>query len=82
MWGLEPEQRWPRHKRPLLIEAEDDAYGSPGLHFPWLDPQPGGQYGPGYCPRAAARKLTTHDVRLFGADDMPRIENFPSYGKV
>ena len=81
-YGQDPEQRWPEHKPQLMWDAEEDAYGRPGLHFTWLDPPPGGWYGPGYHPDAAARKLTTEDVRLLGSDDCPSIEKFPSYGKV
>jgi hypothetical protein len=79
-WGPDPEQRWPHHRlsRVQLIDPED----TPGLHFNWLDPQPGGKYGPGFCPRAAARKLTTRDVHLWESEDHTPLRNFPSYGKL
>ena len=81
-FGHDPEQRWPEHKPELRWDWEDDIFGQPGLHFPWLDPPPGGHYGPGFDPQVAARKLTTADVHLRDSDDSPPLREFPSYGKV
>ena len=82
----DPGQRWPPHRpQKLLIELTDEYCDKPSLPFTWCDPPPGGQYGPGFCPRAAARKLTTQDMIM--ADslvdvDLPPIRNYPSYGRV
>ena len=62
--GGDPEQRWPAHKPPLMIDATEDydfltEETKRFLYFPWLDPMPGGRYGPGFDPDVAARKLTT-----------------------
>jgi hypothetical protein len=82
-YGDDPEQRWPDHRPPLLWEAHYDLHGERGLPFPWLDPPPGGWYGAGYDPEAAAKKLTAMDVRMFfDSKDHHPTENFPSYGKV
>ena len=50
------------------------------LYFAWLDPMPGGQYGPGFDPEAAARKLTVMDMHP-GASERYGFsyEKFPSY---
>ena len=81
--GLDAGQRWPPHRpHELLIELQDYYYSEPSLPFQWLDPPPGGWYGPGFCPRAAARRLTTQDMILFDSDDLPRIESYPSFGRV
>ena len=81
-YGDDPEQRWPAHKPELRWDWEDDIFGQPGLHFLWLDPPPGGHYGPGFDPRVAARKLTTADVHLHESDDSPPLRKFPSFGKL
>jgi hypothetical protein len=84
-FGHDPEQRWPEHKPELRWEWEDNICGQPGLHFPWLDPPPGGHYGPGFDPRVAARKLTMADLHLRESDDSPdqlELRKFPSYGKL
>ena len=81
-FGHDPEQRWPEHKPELRWDWEDCIFGQPGLHFPWLDPPPGGHYGPGFDPQVAARKLTTADVHLHESDDSPPLRKFPSYGKL
>lgn len=82
-YGHDPEQRWPEHKPELRWDWEDGVFGRPGLHFPWLDPPPGGHYGPGFDPQVAARKLTTADVHLHESRGVcPGLENYPSFGKV
>ena len=87
-WGGDPEQRWPAHKPQLMIDATEDydfltEETKRFLYFAWLDPMPGGQYGPGFDPEAAARKLTTMDVHP-GASERYGFsyENYPSFGKV
>ena len=53
------------------------------LYFSWLDPMPGGQYGPGFDPEAAARKLTTVDMHDATSERCGHsLEKFPSFGKV
>ena len=87
-WGHDPKQRWPDHKPPLMIEATEDydfltEQTTRFLYFPWLDPMPGGLYGPGFDPEAAARKLTTMDVHPTASERYGHMyEKFPSYGKV
>ena len=44
---------------------------------------PGGRYGPGFDPDAAARKLTTADMLDATAERCGfALEKFPSFGKV
>ena len=88
VWGVDQEQRWPAHKPPLMIEATEDydfltEQTTRFLYFAWLDPMPGGQYGPGFDPEAAARKLTVMDMHP-GASERYGFscEKFPSFGKV
>ena len=59
----------------------------PGLRFSWLDPPPGGLYGPGFIPAVAARKLTRADLRMREPDPVDgwresNLRKYPSYGKV
>ena len=87
-WGVDQEQRWPAHKPPLMIEATEDydfltEQTTRFLYFSWLDPMPGGQYGPDFDPEAAARKLTTMDMHPTASERYGfNRENFPSFGKV
>ena len=48
--------------RDLLVWQEEAVHGEMRLPFSWLCAPPGGWYGPGYCPRKAARALTSHEV--------------------
>ena len=82
----EVEDRWPSHKRPLLVVAEEDLHGEIPMPFRWLSDPPGGWYGPGFCLEKAARKLTTQEVaewegRRRAIDPTP-IENLESYGRL
>ena len=45
-------------------------------------PPLGGWYGPSYCPVAAARQLTSADVRLHRSGDCPPLRQFPSNGDI
>ena len=65
-WDVGDEQdRWPVHKPMLLADRNRHYYddGTVSLPFKWLDPPPGGAYGPDFCPVAAARQLTSEEHR-------------------
>ena len=87
-WAGDDEMpRWPAHKPMLLLEREQYMGWEPSLSFSWLDPPPGGRYGPSFVPAAAAHKLTRADLRMMEPDPVDGwresdLRKYPSYGKV
>ena len=87
-WAGDDEMpRWPAHKPMLLLEHAEYMGWGPSLPFSWLDPPPGGRYGPGFVPAAAANKLTRADLRMREPDPVDgwresNLRKYPSYGKV
>jgi hypothetical protein len=87
-WDADADERWPWHRRQQRRTHVEDALEESvpiTLPFIWLTYQfpPGGRYGPDFCPKAAARKLTAADLRVSDADfDKHGFEAYPSYGKV
>jgi len=65
--GEDEVTRRPWH-RALLVDREEAIHGEIRLPFSWLVRPPGGWYGPDYCPRKAARALTTSEVLEWEAD--------------